>query len=75
MVSFMIFTASVWKLLDQPMYIMRLHIIQYEINFYNKRLKCFLFLLIYLQVRIFSHKKLKIWHALPSVHMFKNMHI
>jgi len=29
-------------------YKMRLHIIQHEINFYNKILKCFLFLLIYL---------------------------
>ena len=56
-------------------YIMRLHVIQHEINFYNKILKCFIFLLRYLQVRIFSHKKLKIWHALLCVHIFKNMHI
>jgi hypothetical protein len=32
-------------------------------------MKCFLFLLIYLQVRIFSHIKLKMWHALLCVHV------
>jgi len=50
-------------------YIMRLHIIQHEINFHKNILKHFLFLLIYLQVRIFSYKKLKICHALPRVHV------